>query len=66
MQIELNGEAQEVDEGLTVAGLLERFGPQGVQVAVEVNARVIRRAEHATHVLSAGDQVELVTFVGGG
>ena len=66
MQIELNGEAREVDEGLTVAGLLERLGPKGVQVAVEVNAQVVRRAEHATHVLSAGDRVELVTFVGGG
>jgi len=66
VQIELNGETREVDEGLTVAGLLERLGPKGVQVAVEVNARVIRRAEHATHVLAAGDRVELVTFVGGG
>lgn len=66
MQLIVNGEVHEVDDGLTVLGLLALLGPEGVQVAVEVNAAVVKRAQHATHVLSPGDQVEIVTFVGGG
>lgn len=66
MQLIVNGEVHEVDEGLTVTGLLALLGPKGVQVAVEVNEVVVRRAQHETHALAAGDRVEIVTFVGGG
>ena len=66
MQLIVNGEVHEVDEGLTVTGLLSLLGPRGVQVAVEVNEAVVRRAQHAGYVLSPGDRVEIVTFVGGG
>ena len=36
------------------------------EVAVEVNRRVVRRADHGGTVLESGDVVELVTLVGGG
>ncbi len=67
MTIWVNGEAREVPEGTTLAGLLEllRIGG-GPGVAVEVNAEVVRRARHAEHRLSPQDRVEIVTFVGGG
>jgi sulfur carrier protein len=35
-------------------------------VAVEVNRRLVRRAEHASTRLAEGDRVEVVTLVGGG
>jgi len=35
-------------------------------VAVEVNREVVSRRLHETHVLCAGDEVEVVTLVGGG
>ena len=62
----VNGEQREVPEGTTVAKLLEILEATSDQVAVEVNAAVVRRARHAEVSLSAGDQVEVVTFVGGG
>jgi thiamine biosynthesis protein ThiS len=31
-----------------------------------VNTAVVRRAQHESHRLADGDQVEIVTFVGGG
>lgn len=62
----VNGEQREVPEGTTVAKLLEILGATSDQVAVEVNAAVVRRARHAEATLAAGDQVEVVTFVGGG
>lgn len=62
----VNGAPREVPEEITVAGLLVLLGAQAERVAVEVNTEVVRRARHAERRLSAGDQVEIVSFVGGG
>ena len=66
MQVHVNGEPREVPEGATVAALLATMKIETGQVAVEVNAQVVRRARHGEVQLQAGDQVEIVTFVGGG
>jgi sulfur carrier protein len=63
--ITVNGASRSVDAGMTVAGLLAQLGVTG-RVAVERNREVIPRAEHAQCVLAEGDQIEVVTFVGGG
>lgn len=66
MQIHLNGEPRDVPEGVTVTGLLELLAIKAPRVAVEVNAHVVTKVRHAETALKAGDQVEIVTFVGGG
>ena len=66
MQVHVNGEAREIAMGATISALLLMMKIEAEQVAVEVNAQVVRRANHATVQLQAGDQVEIVTFVGGG
>jgi len=66
MQVHVNGEAREIPDGLTVHGLLLTMQIDGQQVAVELNAQVVRRVNHAATSLQPGDQVEIVTFVGGG
>ena len=50
----------------TVATLLIHLALPGTRVAVEVNRTLVRRAEHAAFTLNEGDQVEVVTLVGGG
>jgi sulfur carrier protein len=62
----INGEPRSVVQGTTVAGLIDQLGLGERRVAVERNREVVPRAQHATTVLAAGDQVEVVTFVGGG
>ena len=49
-----------------MAALLAQLEIPPLQVAVEVNAAVVRRAEHPARILQQGDEVEIVTFVGGG
>jgi sulfur carrier protein len=49
-----------------VAALLASLGLDKAPCAVEVNARLVRKSEHPTHALAAGDRVEVVTLVGGG
>lgn len=69
MRLRVNGAEREFPDGLTIRGLLEALELEGAangRVAVEVNAEVIRKARHPEHTLEDGDEVEIVTFVGGG
>ena len=66
MRVEINGEIREIEQGSTVAALLQSLGLGGRPVAVERNAAIVPRAEHAATTLSEGDRLELVQFVGGG
>ena len=66
MQIRLNGEAQDLDEGTTLLGLVERLALAPERLAVELNREVVRRTDWPAVKLSDGDRVEIVHFVGGG
>lgn len=66
MQIQVNGERREAREGLTVAELVEELGLVPAQVAVELNRRLVARSARAETTLIEGDELELVTLVGGG
>ena len=66
MRVHVNGEEREVQDGLTLAALLDFLKIERARVAVEVNTEIVRRALHAQTTLKSGDQIEIVTFVGGG
>jgi sulfur carrier protein len=66
MDITINGELKQVDDGATVAALLQSLGLDARHLAVERNLELVPRAEHARTALSAGDRLEVVTLVGGG
>ena len=66
MQIQLNGEAREIEPGLALAALLAQAGLGGQRVAVEVNGSIVPRSRHAEHRLVEGDRVEIVHALGGG
>lgn len=64
--IHLNGEERAVAPDCTVAALIDELGLRPEQVAVELNKDLVARSARTATTLSAGDQVELVTLVGGG
>jgi sulfur carrier protein len=66
MDIQLNGRPKHIEDGSTLAILLRDEGLAERRVAVEVNADIIPRGRHATHVLREGDRVEIVHALGGG
>jgi sulfur carrier protein len=66
MEVVVNGDKQMVQEGTTVAGLLEELRLSPERVVVEVNLAILKRAQHPSIALKEGDQVEIVHFVGGG
>ena len=66
MDIMLNGDAMTIADDSTVTALLAAQGLAERRVAVEINARIIPRSQHAGHHLQPGDQVEIVHALGGG
>ena len=66
MEIIVNGDKRELPEGMTVSGLLELLTIASERVVVELNLAILKRAQCPVTVLKAGDQVEIVQFVGGG
>jgi sulfur carrier protein len=65
-RIVCNGQPRQTTAGTTVAALLAELGLEPRHVAVEVNLELVPRAKHAERMLRDGDQVEIVTLVGGG
>ncbi len=66
MHIILNGDSVETKDEITVAELLQQLGISRERVAVELNADIIPKADYDKHLLSDGDKIEIVHFVGGG
>jgi thiamine biosynthesis protein ThiS len=65
MKLQLNGQEYHTDS-VTLLGLLEELRIAPERVAVEINLRVIKRADVSSCTLRDGDSVEIVNFVGGG
>lgn len=66
MTIILNGEPREVAAGVTLATVIADLQLKQRRYAVEVNHSVVRRDDYPSCALCEGDQVEVITFVGGG
>ena len=65
MQLKVNGQHRDLPDGLTVAALIDQHQLTPDKVAIELNRRLLRSAKYDT-ILKDGDEVEIVTFVGGG
>lgn len=62
--ITVNGE--KLDFSGTVAELLDVLEYNGKRVAVELNENIVPKAEYGNTIISDGDKLEVVRFVGGG
>lgn len=66
MTIRLNGEPHEIAGPMPVIDLLAALGIDPRRVAVEHNLVVVKKDTYGATVVQAGDDVEIVNFVGGG
>ncbi len=66
MQIRLNGQARDVSDGITVAGLLHDLRVPPERVAVLVNQGIIKKPSYGSTMLRDGDAVEVLTVMAGG
>jgi thiamine biosynthesis protein ThiS len=65
MTVTVNGEPRDVPDAQSIRALLQTAGLTPEKVAVELNRRLLRSDRYDTP-LKEGDEVEIVTFVGGG
>ena len=65
MTVTVNGQSRDLPEGETVRALVARYNLTPQKVAIELNRRLLRGEKYDTP-LKNGDEVEIVTFVGGG
>jgi len=66
MQLTINGETRTFATTMTIAELLEMIDLKGKYVAVEHNRNVVSYTKYDEVTLADGDQLEIVTLVGGG
>ena len=67
MKITVAGEKKEVEEGLTISGLIELEKVETPEyVTVPVNEEFIDSEAFGSHILKEGDEVEFLYFMGGG
>ncbi len=67
MKIQINGEATEIPDALTITQLLvERDVEMPDMVSVEHNGEIVPRESFETTVLTQDDTIELLYFMGGG
>jgi len=65
MQVLINGETDTLEDGISVADLVNRLDIQG-KIAVEINGDIVPRSRFAAHILQEGDRIEIVRAIGGG
>lgn len=65
MQVIINGQDTSIDEGESVADLVESLGLHG-KIAVEINREIIPRSQFTMHIIREGDVIEIVKAIGGG
>ena len=66
MTIRVNGEPFEIAGPTSISNLLADLKIDPRIVAVEHNLIVVKRAQYESVMINAGDEVEIVRFVGGG
>ena len=66
IQIVLNGRPRDVPEGLALDALLTFLEVKPDRVAIERNRALVRKPDWPATQVEAGDQLEIVWFVGGG
>ena len=67
MVLTIAGEKKEVDDGITVATLIEQEKVETPEyVTVSVNEEFVENSSFDTFVLKDGDEVEFLYFMGGG
>ncbi|HVS21333.1 MAG TPA: sulfur carrier protein ThiS [Pyrinomonadaceae bacterium] len=66
LHVQVNGETRELAHELRLSELVEQLSLAPQRVAIELNHKVVRRNEWPTTIVTDGDRIEIVHFVGGG
>ena len=66
MNIILNNENDEIQDGTTVEQLLDIRNITSKYIAVEINRKIVPKSDYKGYILTDGDRIEIITAIGGG
>ena len=66
LTITLNGEPYRLECEVRLSTLIAALKMRPTRIAVELNREVVPKADYHKTILKAGDQLEIINFVGGG
>ncbi len=66
MLIKINGENKFFPQSISILKLLETLNINRDRVVIELNKKIITKSTFQDTVLNENDELEIVTFVGGG
>ena len=64
--VTINSEKRKVAEGLSLSSLMGELDIPKEGTAVAVNSTVVPRSTHKEFIINDGDELEVITAVGGG
>ena len=64
--IKVNGETKLIPCSFSILNLLERYQINKDRVVIELNKKILTKEEFVSTILKENDELELITFVGGG
>jgi len=65
ISIIVNGETRVARDGDTISDLVRALDLDPERLAIELDRRIVKRAQWSTTFVPAGAQIEIVQFVGG-
>jgi sulfur carrier protein len=66
MAAHLSGDIKQVEIGTTIFNLVKDLDIAHKKIALEINGEIIPHSQFESRILQDGDQIEIVTAVGGG
>lgn len=66
MKIKVNGDERTIDEGTTIAALIEELKIPAAGTAVAIGDAIVPRSEYALRTLNEGECIEVIRAIGGG
>lgn len=66
MVIKINGKSESVNDKLSLLQLIDGKGLNCERIVVEYNSNILQRSEWQKITLGENDNLEIVSFVGGG
>jgi sulfur carrier protein len=66
MNIAVNGKNLTCSDGLSIHGFLVELGLNPYAIVVERNTEIVQRSQYSATMVSEGDALESIQFVGGG
>ena len=64
--IKINGENKDIPQNISILKLIESLKINKDRVVIELNKKIVKKDQFDSILLLENDQLEIVTFVGGG